>query len=314
LVEILIGTGGWSYFNVPSDRLRAYSKAFKTVEVNSTFYRVPPLSQVEGWRRRVPERFEFTVRCNRRLTRGLQFDPLDSSLEVFYQMKQVCSILKARILHVQTPSAFELDDERIGKVADFLSSIRLSDLRLAWEVRSPPSPGRQKLLRILEKHDVIHSVDPSRETPAYDSDIIYSRLFGKGVHNIYQFANDELREIDGKVKASGAARAYLSFHGTRMYKDAARISIYEATGTFPKVTRGIGVDSVLEVLKEDARFPSTTSELVRSQGWKVCGWREDQQLHLSEILGRIEEKRFDSIRELELELRKLLTVSFEKTV
>jgi hypothetical protein len=47
--------------------------------------------------------------------------------------------------------------------------------------------------------------------------------------------------------------------------------------------------------------------LVRSQGWKVCGWREDQQLHLSEILGRIEEKRFDSIRELELELRKLLT-------
>jgi len=43
LVETLIGTGGWSYFNVPDDRLRAYSKAFKTVEVNSTIFAVGAL-------------------------------------------------------------------------------------------------------------------------------------------------------------------------------------------------------------------------------------------------------------------------------
>jgi len=59
LVEVLVGTGGWYYFNVPGDRLRNYAKAFKTVEVNSTFYRIPPLSLVESWRRRVPEEFEF---------------------------------------------------------------------------------------------------------------------------------------------------------------------------------------------------------------------------------------------------------------
>ncbi len=47
-----------------------------------------------------------------------------------------------------------------------------------------------------------------------------------------------------------------------MYKDAARLSVYEATEKFPKVTRSLGVVSVLEVLKEDAVFPSTTSELI----------------------------------------------------
>jgi len=122
---------------------------------------------------------------------------------------------------------------------------------------------------------VVHSVDLSRETLGYESDIVYSRLFGKGVHNLYQFTNSELEEMDRRVKASKAAKAYLNFHGTRMYKDAARISVFEATGKFPKTTHSIGIDSVLEVLKEDAKFPSSTSELIRSQGWKVCEWTDD---------------------------------------
>lgn len=58
MVEILTGAGGWEYFNVPSDRLHNYARAFRTVEVNSTFYTIPPLSLVESWRRRVPKKDE----------------------------------------------------------------------------------------------------------------------------------------------------------------------------------------------------------------------------------------------------------------
>lgn len=72
LVEVLVGAGGWAYFNVSGDRLRGYAKAFRMVEVNSTFYRIPPLSLVRSWRRRVPEDFKFTVRCHREITRRLQ--------------------------------------------------------------------------------------------------------------------------------------------------------------------------------------------------------------------------------------------------
>ncbi|MCJ7631127.1 DUF72 domain-containing protein [Candidatus Bathyarchaeota archaeon] len=303
-MEILVGTGGWSYFNVQGDRLQAYARAFKTVEVNSTYYRIPSLPTVESWRKRVPEDFEFTVRCNRELIRKLRIDPLDSSLALYHVMRGICEVLKARIIHIQTPSSFDLDDTSLERMDDFLSAINPSNPRFVWEVRSSPSKKQEKMLKILKDHDVIRSVDLSRETPFFDDDIIYSRLFGKGDHNIYQFTNTELKEIDGKAKATRASKAYLNFHGTRMYKDAARISVYEATGRSPKVTGGIGVDSVIEVLREDAHFPSTTSELVRSQGWKVCEWNDDQQLRLSEILDRIEEKRFGSINELGRELRK----------
>ena len=107
------------------------------------------------------------------------------------------------------------------------------------------------------------------------------------------------------MKTSYPEKAYLNFHGTRMYNDAARMSIYQAAGKFPKVTNSIGIDSVIETLKEDAQFPSTTSFLINSQGWKVCEWKDDKQLHLSEVLGMIEEKKFESLSELEAELHRL---------
>jgi uncharacterized protein YecE (DUF72 family) len=305
LVEILIGAGGWDYFNVPGDRLQNYARAFRTVEVNSTYYTLPPPAMVQSWRKRVPDAFEFTVRCNRELLNRLRRETLESSLQVFDRMKQICSVLKARILHVQIPSTYGLDKEEIEKIDEFLSTANLRDTRLAWEIRVPSGEGRRNLLNVLEEHEIIHAVDLSKENPAYESDIIYSRLFGKGFQNIYQFTNAELEQIDRKVKGSGAGKAYLNFHGTRMYKDAARISVYETSGNFPKVTLGVGVDSVLEVLEEDARFPVLTSELIRSQGWKVCEWKNNEQLRLSEVLSKIKERKFESILELATELRRL---------
>ncbi|MCJ7770571.1 DUF72 domain-containing protein [Candidatus Bathyarchaeota archaeon] len=303
MVEILIGAGGWSYFNVPGDRLRAYASAFKTVEVNSTYYRIPPVSVVERWRKRVPDDFEFTVRCNQGLISRLQNEPVSSSLRLYDEMKEICSVLDAKIMHIQIPSDFILNNPNLSKIEKFLSLIDTSRPGMAWEIRSPKNEDKDNILRILQRHNIVHCIDLSRETPSASDNIIYSRLFGKGEHNIYQFTNTELKEIDGKVRTSSASKAYLNFHGTRMYKDAARISIYEATSIFPKVTKGIGISSVIEVLKEDAQFPSTTSELAKSQGWKVCEWNIGQQLHLSEILSKIEEKRFASINDLEFELK-----------
>ncbi|MEM2106829.1 MAG: DUF72 domain-containing protein [Candidatus Bathyarchaeia archaeon] len=305
LVEILIGAGGWDYFNVPGDKLRNYARAFKTVEVNSTFYRIPPLNLVESWRMRVPEEFEFTVRCNRILSHKLRFEPSEESFEIFNSMRRICSILRAQIIHIQTPQDFKLDRDACMRVSNFLSTVNLDGLRLAWELRGGTKIGYDRFLQILQDHGIIHCVDLSRENPAYESNIIYSHLFGKGHHNIYQFSNTELKEIYGKVRASKAERAYLNFHGVRMYSDAARLSVYESSGKFPKVTRSLGVDSALEVLKEDSKFPTNTSELIKRQGWKICEWGENEQLRLSEILGWIGEKTFKNISELEMELRKI---------
>src|SRR5947199_9819920 len=54
-----------------------------------------------------------------------------------------------------------------------------------------------------------------------------------------------------------------------MYRDAGRVKSFIEKGFFPKITSGVGVDSIREVLSEDARFPTSKSNLLRDQGWKV---------------------------------------------
>ena len=61
--NIFLGTSGWSYkewvgpFYSKEDRslLRAYAKVFKTVEIDSTFYRYPSKGMVMGWTKYSPE-------------------------------------------------------------------------------------------------------------------------------------------------------------------------------------------------------------------------------------------------------------------
>jgi uncharacterized protein YecE (DUF72 family) len=80
---ILVGTSGWSYPSgkgtwngvfYPSrrprgfDELAYYAERFDTVEVNSTFYRMPEPALSEAWARRTPPRFQFAVKLFQKFT------------------------------------------------------------------------------------------------------------------------------------------------------------------------------------------------------------------------------------------------------
>ena len=187
--EYLIGTGGWAYFQVPGlHSLTAYSKAFNFVEVNSTFYEIPPLKQVEKWRKMVSQDFQFTVRAHQTITHKNRFQPTRETLEDFQKIRKICQILKAEIIHFQTPPSLKMEQTSIKNLRNFLSSVNLGKMRIALEVRgTSPSQLPPELVKTMQEHNMIHCTDLSKgEMPAYNSDILYSRLFGKGHHNVYQ--------------------------------------------------------------------------------------------------------------------------------
>ncbi len=84
--EVRIGTSGWSYpsgrgtwngiFYPPGagrskrglDELRYYAEHFDTVEVNSTFYRLPRLETTRSWAARTPPAFEFSIKLYQAFT------------------------------------------------------------------------------------------------------------------------------------------------------------------------------------------------------------------------------------------------------
>jgi uncharacterized protein YecE (DUF72 family) len=73
-----VGCSGWQYQSwrgrfypaqLPASQwLRYYTETFDTVEVNNTFYRLPPADVFADWRERTPVGFVVTVKASRYLT------------------------------------------------------------------------------------------------------------------------------------------------------------------------------------------------------------------------------------------------------
>jgi hypothetical protein len=158
----------------------------------------------------------------------------------------------------------------------------------------------------MQDFQIINCVDLSLQKPNYNLEVTYSRLFGKGNHNIYQFTNNELEGIKHQAQKTGSKKTVLSFHGSRMYSDAARFQKHLATGQFMQVTSYFGAKSAESVLKEDAVFPSSKTELVEKQGWKVIDTKPSQTAHLSEYLSQIPNKNYASLEEVVKELKTIL--------
>ena len=92
-MEILVGTSaftadGWpgSFYPKgmkPADFLTYYSTKFNVVELDNTFYRIPPLSMVEGWNNKTPNGFTFAAKVPRTITHDKVLVDCEDELRYF---------------------------------------------------------------------------------------------------------------------------------------------------------------------------------------------------------------------------------------
>jgi uncharacterized protein YecE (DUF72 family) len=119
-----VGCSGWNYRHwrervypkgLPANRwLEHYARLFDTVEVNTTFYRLPNRSAVEGWAAQTPPGFVFAVKASRYLTHVRRLSDLATGIERFYD--RIEPLVEARKLGPvlwQLPPTFRRDDERL---------------------------------------------------------------------------------------------------------------------------------------------------------------------------------------------------------
>ena len=304
LVDYLIGTGGWAYFKIPGKpSLKSYSEVFNFVEVNYTFYEYPDTRIVEQWRKTVPSDFTFAVRCHQDLTHRIGLKPVDEAYTVLSRMVSYCKFLDSPFLVLETPANYVINQEKAKQARDLFSSFTLRSVNLVWEIRAPIT---EEALDLLQNFNIIECVDLSIKTPSVESDIVYSRLFGKGRHNVYQFTDEELLTIDHEIENISPRIAALSYHGVKMNIDAARYMQYKKTGQFVPITDFTGIDSARVVLFEDTQFPISKSELIEKQGWKVIDLNLDKRSHLAELLVNIPDKMYNSVDEVAEALEEIM--------
>ena len=278
----LVGAGGWGYF---AGGLAAYERAFSFVEVNATFYRRVSETTARRWRASVPAAFTFAVKAHQDITHRGRLRPTPAARAAFAQTARIAHLLRAPYVVLETPAALRLGREEAENLSEF-ASIADRRFRIGLEARAhAQGPLPRPLSRAMEDLGILDVVDVSRGKPRVAAEEVYTRVFGKGDFNAYQFDDDELREIDQAGR--GARTIAYAFHGVRMYKDAARFLTFRRTGSFPPATDSIGLDSLAEVLAPDARFPATREDLIRDHGWKVVDLDASTRAHAEAVLSRL---------------------------
>jgi uncharacterized protein YecE (DUF72 family) len=150
--RVCVGCQGWNYEDwvTPAARpkpvfyprgtradrmLEVYASAFETVEVDSTFYAVPTASAVDGWKRRTPEGFTFSLKLPREITheQALRGETAGRVLAEFCGRARILGGKLASVL-VQLPPQFEATAENFRALSDFLPLLP-EDLRFAFEFR-----------------------------------------------------------------------------------------------------------------------------------------------------------------------------------
>lgn len=175
------------------DRLRYYATRFTTVEVNSTFYRLPPVAVAESWARRTPSGFRFAAKFPQTITHDRRLVGTAEEMRRFLAVLQPLRTAgKFAAALLQLPPSLKFEP---GTVRAFYESLP-ADLPVAVEFREPSwlDPASFDLLR--EFHLAYTIVDEPMlpiqlETTA---PFAYVRWHGHGreVWYDYTYSADEL--------------------------------------------------------------------------------------------------------------------------
>lgn len=142
------GPAGWSYddwngvvYPAPRPRgfrpLRLLARLFETIEVNATFYRDLPASQVERWCREVeawPE-FRWCFKLHQRLSHGGGMPDAGAILAACERFAPARDAGRLGALLLQFPWSFRPGAERAQRLADLAAAARAAGWPLVVEVR-----------------------------------------------------------------------------------------------------------------------------------------------------------------------------------
>jgi uncharacterized protein YecE (DUF72 family) len=183
--QIHIGTSGWHYKHwkgtfypeelKETEQFSFYSKNFKTVEINNSFYRLPELQTFRNWRKSAPKNFIFSVKASRFITHMKKLKDTEEALTLFLKRAGELKEHLGPILF-QLPPGWKINPERLEL---FLKKLP-SGFRYTFEFRNN-SWYHQDIYNLLEEYNCafcIYELDHHLSPMINTSDFVYVRLHG----------------------------------------------------------------------------------------------------------------------------------------
>jgi len=184
-----IGCSGWAYADwvgpfyppgtPPGDFLNRYARVFRTVEVDSSFYRPPAPYLLRRWAERTPEGFRFALKIPRDVTHEATNPAARTVLESFLaSLEPLRSGGKLGPLVLQFPGWFRAGSGR-ARLAQLLDAVP-PNYPLAVELRHASwwTDATRALLE-QRKAALVWSVQPdARPPPWVTGEFLYARFIG----------------------------------------------------------------------------------------------------------------------------------------
>jgi uncharacterized protein YecE (DUF72 family) len=158
MTDLWVGTSGYSHpewrgaffpADLPEEQmLRYYAGHLSTVELNSTFHRLPSVRMLQAWAKETPPRFAFSLKAPRRITHELQLRDAAESVTEFCDTVRVLKAKLGAIL-LQVPSFLKKD---VPRLEDFLHQLP-PGFRMAMEFRNP-SWCSDEVFECLRRFDI----------------------------------------------------------------------------------------------------------------------------------------------------------------
>ncbi|MCI4341600.1 MAG: DUF72 domain-containing protein [Thermoplasmata archaeon] len=207
---IRIGTSGWDYPEWVGpvypprgnlDKLRFYTGLFPIVEVNSTFYRLPPTSYAASWVRRTPSGFRFALKFPQTITHERRLVGADTELRQFLEFLrplQESHRLAAALLQLPPSLPFEP-----ATVRGFYEQLP-PEIPVAVEFREPSWLSPESFALLREFH-LAHVVVDEPHLPVRlerTASFSYLRFHGHGqpVWYDYRYSDAELEGWVPKIR------------------------------------------------------------------------------------------------------------------
>lgn len=321
--KIIVGCCGYSYYRPPKGwkkkyehKIQAYADQYPSVEINSTFYKLPRISTAKKWKKlvkKVNKSFIFAMKANQRITHAPSsptykkaklnvskakedkfgfFKPTEEVFKAWQETKKIYKALDAKICLFQCPPSFEPTKENLENLENFFCKIEGIDI--VFEPRGKKWTNNI-IQKICEKQRVIHAVDPFKREPAFITDILYFRLHGLGKRKYkYKFSNEDLKRLLQICKNQEGEEILVMFNNYESHPDAERFLTLLQNSELRKVCWK--AEAIVDTIEVD--FPTTKERILTKCGRWWCWVEPDKSARVERALNLVEKQKFESRKEL----------------
>lgn len=179
-------------------RLQYYSSIFNSLEVNSSFYKLPQTKTFSKWSGEVANNFIFSAKLSKSITHAKQLKFEFSDIDKFISATKELNAHKGALL-IQFPASITIDyAEKVLSILRHLTSIQTAPFwRLAVEVRHKSWYTNDFYAALQQYHAslVFHDM-PSVKTPMDQTatDVIYLRFHGPSGNYTGSYDNQIIEE------------------------------------------------------------------------------------------------------------------------